>query len=42
MAGIIAALVADDVIETIGEDIDKFALAFVAPLRAENDQITHE
>ena len=36
-----AALVADDVVEAVGEQIDQLALAFVAPLRAQNDNIAH-
>ena len=35
------ALVARDDVEALGQQIDDFALAFVAPLRAENDYIAH-
>src|SRR3989338_3906474 len=41
MTRIVAALVADDVIRVLGEDVDDFSLAFVAPLRADNDGIGH-
>ena len=41
VAGVVAALIAHDVVEAVGEQIDQLALAFVAPLRAENDDIAH-
>jgi hypothetical protein len=37
-----AALVAGDEIEFFGEEVDDLALAFVAPLRAQDDEIAHE
>ena len=37
VAGVMAALIADDVVETVRQQIDQFAFAFVAPLRAQND-----
>ena len=36
MAGVVAALTADDQISLARKNIDKLALAFVAPLSAEN------
>ena len=41
VARVMAALIADDVVETVGQQIDQFALAFVAPLRAQNNNIAH-
>ncbi len=41
MAGIVAALIASHGIKLFREQVDDFALAFVAPLRSENYQITH-
>ena len=35
VAGVIAALRADDDVRLFGEDIDDFAFAFVAPLGAD-------
>jgi hypothetical protein len=42
MAGIMAALEADDDVGLLGEPIDNLALAFVTPLGADNDDIRHE
>ena len=41
MAGVVAALVADHVVEVAGKQVNQLALAFVAPLRAQNNQIAH-
>ena len=41
VAGVVPALIARDDIEALGQKVDYFALAFVAPLRAENDHVTH-
>ena len=35
--GVRAALVAHHPVGTLGEDVDQFALPFVAPLRADDD-----
>ena len=37
VAGVVAALEAHDGADALGEQIDDLALAFVAPLRAQND-----
>jgi hypothetical protein len=37
VAGIVAALETDDGSDFLGEQIDDLALAFIAPLGAEND-----
>jgi len=42
MAGIVAALAAHDKISLACENINEFALAFVAPLSAENNLTWHE
>jgi hypothetical protein len=42
MAGIMAALEADDDVSLLGQPIDDFALAFVPPLGADHDNICHE
>jgi hypothetical protein len=36
MAGIGPAVVSDDVVVIVGEEIDEFALAFVSPLEADD------
>ena len=41
MPGVRAALIADDGIGIAGQDIDDLALAFVAPLGAYDDEISH-
>ena len=41
VAGVVAALVARDDVEPVREQVDDLALAFVAPLRAQHDHITH-
>ena len=41
VAGVVAALIARDDVEALGEKIDDLTFAFVAPLRAKNDYITH-
>ena len=41
VAGVVAALIARDDIETLGEQIDDFAFALIAPLRAKNDHVAH-
>ena len=41
VAGVVPALVAGHEIEFLRKQIDDFALAFVAPLRPENDEIAH-
>jgi hypothetical protein len=41
MARIGPALVADDDVGVFGQDIDDLALAFIAPLDADYDEITH-
>ena len=35
------ALIARDDVEVLGQQVHYFAFAFVAPLRAENDDILH-
>ena len=42
MAGIVAALKADDDVGLLGQPIDNLAFALVAPLRANHDNICHE
>ena len=42
MAGIMAALKADDDVGLFGEPVDDLAFAFVAPLGADHDNICHE
>ena len=42
MAGIMAALEADDDVGLLGEPIDDLAFTFVAPLGADHDNICHE
>src|ERR1044071_4879821 len=41
MAGIVAALIPRDDIEMFGKKIDYFPFSFVAPLRAEDNYVTH-
>ena len=41
VAGVVSALIARDDIEAFGEEIDDFAFALVAPLRAEDDYVSH-
>ena len=41
MAGIVAALEADDDIRPLRQPVDDLALAFVAPLRSDDDHIRH-
>ena len=41
VAGVVPALIARHDVEALGKQIDHFAFAFVAPLRAENDDIAH-
>ena len=42
MAGIMAALKADDDVGLLGQPIDDLAFALVAPLGADHDNICHE
>ena len=42
MSRIMAALKADDDVGLLGEPVDDLALAFVAPLGADHDNIRHE
>ncbi len=42
VARVIAALRADDDVRVLGEKIDDFAFAFVAPLGPDQDGICHE
>ena len=37
VAGVVAALIAGHDVEALGEQVDDFAFAFVAPLRAKNE-----
>ena len=39
MAGVIAALVADDPVDILRKDVDDFVLPFIAPLGADNDGV---
>ncbi len=41
VAGVVAALISGDDVETFGEQVDDFPLAFVPPLRTENDDVAH-
>ena len=41
VAGVVAALIARHDIEVLGEEIDDLSLAFVAPLRAQDDDVFH-
>ncbi len=41
VAGVMATLIARHDVEALGKQVDYFAFAFVAPLRAENDDILH-
>ena len=42
MAGIVAALEADDDVGLLGQPVDDFSLAFVPPLGADHDNVGHE
>jgi len=42
VAGIMAALEADDDVSLLGQPIDDLALALVAPLGADHDNVCHE
>ena len=42
MSGVMAALITRNGVKFLGKQIDDLALAFIAPLRAEHNQITHE
>jgi hypothetical protein len=42
MAGIVAALEADNDVSLLGQPIDNLAFALVAPLGADHDNICHE
>src|SRR5205823_6162404 len=39
VAGVMAALKADDALRVLGQPVDDLALAFIAPLRADNDDV---
>ena len=41
VAGVVAALTADDDVGVSGQDIDDFAFAFIAPLRADQYRVCH-
>ena len=41
VAGVVAALGADDDVGLAGEDVDDFAFAFIAPLGADQNRICH-
>jgi hypothetical protein len=41
VAGIVAALIADDVINASSEEVSGFSLAFIAPLGAYKDDCWH-
>jgi hypothetical protein len=41
MAGVVAALKAHDDVRVVGEEIDDLALAFVTPLRPDDNDIRH-
>src|SRR5213075_1202850 len=41
MSGVVPTLVARDDVEALGQQVDYFALAFVAPLGAEHDHVAH-
>ena len=41
VAGVIAALAADHDVGVAGQDVDDFALAFIAPLRADQNRVCH-
>ncbi len=42
VAGVVSALAADDDVRLAGEDVDDFAFAFIAPLRADQNCVRHE
>ena len=39
--GVVAALTADDDVGVPGKDVDDFAFAFIAPLRADQNRVCH-
>ena len=41
VTGVVAALTADDDIGVPGKDVDDFAFAFIAPLRADQYRVCH-
>ena len=41
VSGIVAALTSNDDIGVPGKDVDDFALAFIAPLRADQYRVCH-
>ena len=41
MPGIVAALIARDNVEAFGEDVDYLSFAFISPLRAQYDHVSH-
>jgi hypothetical protein len=41
VARVVSALIARDNIEPFGEEIDDFAFTLIAPLRAEDDYVSH-
>ena len=41
VTGVIAALAADDDVRLAGQDVDDFAFAFIAPLRADQNRVRH-
>jgi hypothetical protein len=41
MASVVPALIANDVVKPVCEQVDELALAFVSPLGSENDDIAH-
>jgi hypothetical protein len=42
MAGVVAALEADDDVGLVGEEVDDLAFAFVAPLGADDCDVGHD
>ena len=41
VSGVVAALAADDDIRLLGQDVDDFAFAFIAPLGADQNRVCH-
>ena len=41
VAGVVAALTADDDVGVLGKNVDDFAFAFIAPLRADQNRVCH-
>ena len=41
VAGVVAALAADDDVRLRGQDVDDFAFPFIAPLRADQNCVRH-